>query len=165
MCRRFLRGVISCPCNNVSFLYFFFFQKSRGVLHPFIFRFQGFIQADYCLLHLYLWDNSIWLCHSYIRNSSVDFRCWTCFPLAEGGTVKGGLHSSGLFGDGNWNMVIPAPWKEHCDVVELGLWSRLSKAPTVNRPLYRQTGDTTPSSWDRIHIAWANQSSSCKTRS
>ena len=72
--------------------------------------------------------------------------------LSTGGAVTGGLHSPGLFGYENLNILIPVPWKELCDAVELGLWSRLSKAPTVNRPLCGQTGDTTLSSSRHVCI-------------
>lgn len=47
---------------------------------------------------------------------------------------------------GIWKRLIQVSWNEVKEVVELGLWSRLSRAPTVNNPFRRQAGDTTPSS-------------------
>ena len=71
----------------------------------------------------------------------------------------GVLLSPGLDLVGNWKRLIPVPWNEVRDVVEEGLWSRLSRAPTVNNPFLRQAGYTTPSYAKPSHVQLAIKSS------
>ena len=83
----------------------------------------------------------------------------------KGGIKTGGLLSPALLTVGNWKRLIPVPWKELIEVVELGLWSILSRAPTVNKPFRRDAGHTTPSFSKRSHTDVAIQSSSSITLS
>ncbi len=43
-------------------------------------------------------------------------------------------------------MDIPVPWNDDVAVVDEGLWSMLSNAPTEKMPSFRQAGTTRPSS-------------------
>lgn len=74
------------------------------------------------------------------------------------GTVIGGRLWPGLFSVGNWKMLMPVPWKDDDAVVELGLWSRLSRAPTQNSPFLRHAGATQPSFSKRSETAVASHS-------
>ncbi len=63
-------------------------------------------------------------------------------------------------------LVSASSWLQFVtEVVELGLWSRLSRAPTVNKFFLKQAGKTTPSRWKHSHAAVAIQSSICMTLS
>ncbi len=54
-----------------------------------------------------------------------------CSLLPESDIFNWGLFSPG-FALGNWKMLIPVSWNDFTAIVELGLWSKLSRAPTVN---------------------------------
>ena len=79
------------------------------------------------------------------------------FPC--GGIAIGVLLSPGLVLVGNWKRLIPVPWNEVRDIVKEGLWSRLSRAPTMSNPFRRQAGYTTQYSAKRSHVQLAIQSS------
>ena len=49
------------------------------------------------------------------------------------------------------NRDIAVPWKDPCDVVELGLWSMLSTAAVVKTPVTACGGHTTPSDSNLAH--------------
>ena len=57
-------------------------------------------------------------------------------------TVKFRVTSAMLSTSVFWKREIPVPWNELCDVVELGLWSMLSTADSVNSPELRFKGHT-----------------------
>lgn len=82
-----------------------------------------------------------------------------CLSVPDGGITMGALLSPGLLADGNWKILIPVPWKEELDVVELGLWSILSRAPTENNPFFKHAGATQPSSLKRSLTDVASDSS------
>ena len=71
---------------------------------------------------------------------------WHCF-VSGAGSLIASLGCPMFVFVGDWNRLIPVPWKEPVAVVLEGLWSRLSTAPTVKSPRRSCGGHTTPSFW------------------
>ena len=60
---------------------------------------------------------------------------------------------------------IPVPWKESAAVVDVGLWSILSTAVVVNRPLRKDGGWTPVAKSKRSVILFAKVAETCNKRS
>ena len=59
-------------------------------------------------------------------------------------TIIGSWSKPGFSWIGNWKIDIPLPWNDDVAVRDVGLWSRLSRAATVNKCCFRFEGQTIP---------------------